>query len=290
LIPTVYSPVYFAKTPTASMTKLPAVARMVESLGMARIIAPNVPIKDRLARLHAPEYVEAFLSGDGELAESNGWTWTPQIRSGVLAINSGQLRAAELAFEHRISANVAQGFHHARYAEGGGFCTFNGLALIAQEYPRKRILVIDCDEHQGNGTAEFTEHFPNLFNFTIYGTHYGGRPTNQSLEAQLPRVSRQFSLYEDALHTAFTFALDTSPDLIIYQAGMDCHKLDPLNTLGLSTKQIQRRDKMVFRFCAEMKIPCMFVLAGGYQIDESYLATLHSSTWQAALAAFPSRR
>jgi acetoin utilization deacetylase AcuC-like enzyme len=286
MIPTVFSDKYYAQTPTQSMKKLPHVAMAAKKNGLAKIYEPVEDVRERLKRLHNPHYVEDFLSGCG-MAGSQGWRWSKEIREGVLSINSGQLRAAGLAFEHGISANVAQGFHHALWGHGMGFCTFNGLALIAQEYPNQTICIIDADEHQGNGTKDFTLDFENLWNFTIFGTPYNDdRKLKRNFDFQLPRITENWDLYLEALDTTFLKIIeDARPDLIIYQAGADPHIDDPLSTLEMTTKQMRERDRMVFEFTKESKIPTMFVLAGGYQ-EMDNLVSLHVTTFEEAKKAY----
>ena len=265
------------------MRKLKPVADAVHAAGLAELIDPGTIDPDILSRLHDPAYVTAFLSGNGKLASSQGWPWTAEIRDGVLAINAGQLRGAALALEHGISANIAQGFHHSGYRKGEGFCTFNGLALIAQEYSGKRIFILDCDEHGGNGTSEFTERLPNLFNYSICGSHWSFRENDRSVLHDLGRVSSDFSNYANALESAFENILDWKPDLVVYQAGADPHVNDPLGSLGMTTDQMFIRDHKVFSFCLKQNVPILFVLAGGYQEPiETKLLPLQENTFRAA--------
>lgn len=271
------------------MRKLPVVADAVEKAGYAELIDPGSINPEKLRSLHEPEYVEAFLHGEEPLASTPGWRWSPEVRDGVLAIQAGQLRAAELALEHGIAANIAQGFHHARYKRGGAYCTFNGLALLAQEFPHLKVGVLDCDEHQGNGTAEFTERLPNLYNFTIYGTAMGAAEYERSINRQLAHVAGDFDNYLAAVEEGCERLRDWGVDLIIYQAGVDPHVDDPLNTLELSTSQLLWRDAFVFRWLRDADIPALFVLAGGYQepIAET-LTPLHVNTFRAAAACYGS--
>lgn len=283
-IKTCFSNTYYADTPTASMRKLSVVARLAETSGYAEMVDPGTIDIEQLHRLHDPEYVASFISGKGPLAHSQGWTWSEQIRDGVLAINAGQLIAAENAFQCGIAANMAQGFHHAGYYRGSGYCTFNGLALIAQAYPDKKVFVLDCDEHGGNGTEEFTRRLPNLFNYSINGTRFGCEgDTPRSVSRTLRSVTRNFEPYLNVLIDGFAKIDEFQPDIIIYQAGADPHIDDPLGTLGMTTEQMQERDRTVFEFCRESGIPTMFVLAGGYQEPiEEKLAPLHVATFAAA--------
>ena len=286
-IKTCFSPAYEAKTPTASMRKLAPVARQVLEKGFAEIVDPGSIEVEKLRRLHAPEYVGAFLNGRNPLASSQGWEWTPQIRDGVLAIQAGQLVGARLALDHGIAANIAQGFHHAIYSQGSAYRTFNGLALVAQEYPQKSVSVLDCDEHGGNGTEEFTRRLPNLSQCTIHGSRFGCCGTERSRCFTLQAVTNNFGIYESALEQSFAQILQWRPDLLLYQAGADPHINDPLGTLGMTTEQMKQRDQIVFQFCARNSLPVLFVLAGGYQKPiETKLAPLHVNTFETAAFTF----
>ena len=283
MIKACFSNDYFAATPTASMRKLPPVTRAAEQGGYAQLVSPGAIDLAMLRRLHDPEYVQAFISGEGPLASSQGWPWTKQIRDGVLAMNAGQLVAAQNALRDGIAANVAQGFHHACHSSGGGYCTFNGLALVAQEFPKLKVCVLDCDEHGGNGTEEFTRRLPNLFNITINGSTFGCRTSDRSVSINLCPVTESFNLYRSALHTGFDWIRRWQPDLLIYQAGADPHLDDPLGTLGMTTAQLFEREQEVFRFCKASRLPTFFVLAGGYQEPlEEKLVPLHVNTFRAA--------
>ena len=282
-IPTCFSDNYSAETSTASMKKLAPVARAAEAAGYVTLHDPGLIDRDKLRTLHDPNYVRAFITGKGDLASSQGWEWTAKIRTGVLAINAGQIVGAGLAMKHGIAANVAQGFHHAQPERGRYFCTFNGLALVAQEFPEMRIFVLDCDEHCGDGTAEFTKALPNLFNFSINGTNWGMHESDRSICRHLKPVREDFTPYRKALKEAFETIRSWKPDLIIYQAGADPHEQDPLGTLTMTTEQLLERDRIVFRFCRSEKIPVLFVLAGGYQTPiEEKLVPLHLNTFKAA--------
>lgn len=282
-----FSDTYSADTPTASMRKLAPVARAAQSAGYVEIHDPGMVGHDLLFGLHSPGYVRAFLSGKGPLVDSQGWHWTPEIRDGVLAMNAGQIQAAWLALEHGIAANVAQGFHHARPEHGAGFCTFNGLALVAREFPEKRVFVLDCDEHCGDGTAEFTKTIPNLFNFSINGTNWRMHESTTSVCRHLAPVRLDFTPYREALEEAFRTASEWKADLIIYQAGADPHVDDPLGSESMTTEQLLERDRMVFAHFHRAGIPLFFVLAGGYQEPiEEKLVPLHLITFRAAFEEY----
>lgn len=280
-----YSPRYYAETKSNSMEKLTAVAEAVQARGLAQWVEPAPIDPELLRRLHNPAFVDAFLSGQAPLAQSQRFIWSEQLRDAVLHIQGGQLCAAEIALREGIAANIAQGFHHAEYDYGGGYCTFNGLALLAQHYPDKRVFVLDCDQHGGNGTAEFTRSLENLFNYTIFGLRYGCREYERSVNAWIPREQGSFVQYQTALEDAFTRVLAWRTDLLVYQAGMDCHQLDPFGSAWFDQESLYQRDLMVFEFAKQHQIPILFVLAGGYQALPA-LTELHVSTFWAAQTVY----
>jgi acetoin utilization deacetylase AcuC-like enzyme len=284
---TCYSSAYSARTPTPSMVKLKPVAEAVAAGGLTQLIHPGEMDLEKLRRLHHPDYVDAYLRGENPLASAPGWLWTSEIRDGVLAINAGQLTAARWALREGVAANVAQGFHHAGYRRGENFCTFNGLALLAQEFPDKRVFVLDCDEHGGNGTADFTTRLQNLFNYSICGTFWSFAENDRSILHALTPSGGNFQPYRNALKSAFTLLLKWRADLVVYQAGADPHENDHFGSLELTTAQLAIRDRLVFQFCRAQQIPVLFVLAGGYQTPiDTKLVPLHVNTFKAAAEVF----
>lgn len=285
MIHTIYSEKYFANTPTASMVKLPLVAEAVATRGLAELIKPSSidGIQNKLKKIHDIEYVEAFDEGVGYKAKSNGWDWTEEIRDGVYHINQGQIDATKYALENGIAANIAQGFHHAGIHSGCGFCTFNGLALVASEFSNLSVFVLDCDEHGGNGTAEFTEYMPNLAQVTINGCNFGTEENDRTICYTLPQITNKYELYQDCLDHAFDVIEEYKPDLVIYQAGADPHINDPLGSLGMTTEQMRSRDNYVFSQTKRLGVPTLFVLAGGYQKPiKELLVPLHVNTFEEA--------
>ncbi len=281
-IRTAYSDAYYCETPQPSMRKLPLVARMAEEHGYAELVSPEPVGRKELEKVHHRRYVKSIMTGKGELAECAFGFWSESYRDGVLAINGGNLLAARMALEDGIAANVGQGFHHARATFGAGFCTFNGLALVAALNPDLQVLVIDCDEHAGDGTADLVEKIPNLTNFSICGCLMGSRTGPRAIVRHVePRDERAYRRY---LHEALDLAAATKPSLVIYQAGMDPHADDPLARSRMTASFLEGRDRLVMETLAlELGIPFFFVLAGGYQEPmEEKLVPLHLKTFEIA--------
>jgi acetoin utilization deacetylase AcuC-like enzyme len=258
------------------------VAQQAADAGFATLVEPQPASRSDLERIRRPYYVESILSGKGPLSECAFGFWSEAYRDGVLAINGGNLLAARMALEDGIAANVAQGFHHAVPPNGGGFCTFNGLALVAAMRPDLDVFVLDCDEHGGDGTAQFTKTLPNLFNFSICGSTMGAFEGPRSIVRKVPAGDEpQARCYLDE---ALSLISEKRPGLVIYQAGMDPHCDDPLSRSKMSADFLARRDALVMETLAlELSIPFFFVLAGGYQEPmEEKLVPLHVRTFEIA--------
>jgi acetoin utilization deacetylase AcuC-like enzyme len=264
------------------MEKLTAVADVLRKHKMVELIDPGLIDVEILKKLHNPQYVEAFLAGESAFATIQGFKpWNEQLRDAILSVQAGQLLGAKIALKEGIAANIAQGFHHASYESGAAYCTFNGLALVAKQNPEKRIFVLDCDQHGGDGTAIFTNRLTNLVNFGIFGIRFGCKAGERSLTRYIHPKQGNFDLYREAIFEAFQYASHWEADLIIYQAGMDCHQLDKYGSKWLTTELLYERDRLVFEMAKKMKIPLLFVLAGGYQeLDD--LVPLHVNTFKAA--------
>jgi len=279
---TAFSESYFSNTSTPSMRKLPLVARLAAEAGFAKLVVPQPVGRTELEQIHDPAYVHSILTGEGPLSQCTFGYWSEDYRDGVLAINGGNLLAARLALEDGIAANVAQGFHHAAPPNGGGYCTFNGLALVASCHPETEVFVLDCDEHGGDGTAEFTKMLPNLFNFSICGTGMAAFEGSRSIVRRVPpRDEKQAHQY---LREALDLIGERRPGLVIYQAGMDPHLEDPLSRSKMSGEFLKARDEFVIKnLFIELGIPFFFVLAGGYQEPmEEKLVPLHVQTFEIA--------
>lgn len=274
--------------PDYAYAQVPLLARLdvsrarMQRLGLIELHAATPIAPDLLQGLHEPHYLHAFLQGVEPLASSQGIAWTPAVRDSALAMLGGQIQAARHALEgpDGIAMNIARGFHHAHPAGGSGFCALNGLALVAHIFPKLRIMVIDCDEHGGNGTEEFAARMPNLYAASVFGTRFGCMGGRRSWAWQV-KQDEGFIRYQAVLDEIGQLAGSIAPDLILYQAGADCHRADPKSRLRLSTREMFRRDLAVFAIARRLRVPILFVLAGGYQSAER-VAYLNANTVRAA--------
>ncbi len=239
------------------------------------LVAPDPVTREQLYQAHDPAYVDSVLAGrrangfgnrSPAVAESLRYTSGAMVAATYAAIQSGGCACAPVS-----------GFHHAGYDFGGGFCTFNGLLVAALAVlgtgAARRVGILDCDMHYGNGTDHIIRHLG------LQGAvrHYtAGEQDRQALPflAALPGLIRD------------RFA---GCDVLIYQAGADPHRDDPLGG-WMTTAQLARRDALVFQTARAMGLPVAWDLAGGYQRDAEGgirpVLTIHDNTMAAAWAAF----
>lgn len=282
-VPAYYSQAY-APAAEPLLARLQTTRDLLVQLDLVEIHEARTLDPSLLDGLHDPVYTRAFLEGTEPMASQQGIRWSPAVRDATLAILGGQVQAAEHALANQcVTLNIARGFHHAHPAGGSGFCALNGLALLAHRMPERRVLVIDCDEHGGNGTEEFAAILPNLHAVSIFGTRFGCRGGTRSWAFHVTR-EEGYAHYSKALDEALALADDIAPDLVIYQAGADCHREDPKSQLKLSTDELMQRDLHVLRGLARRSLPVLITLAGGYQAARR-VARLNANTMRAALEA-----
>jgi acetoin utilization deacetylase AcuC-like enzyme len=199
------------------------------------------------------------------------------------------IAAARAALEEGTAANLAGGTHHAFRDRGEGFCVFNDSAIAARvlqaEGRVRRVLVIDCDVHQGNGTAAIFRDDPTVFTFSIHGANnFPFRKEASDLDVELPDGTGD-RIYLDQLERGLGEALArAAADLAIYLAGADPYFDDRLGRLALTKQGLLGRDRMVFEACEQAGVPVAVTMAGGYARDivdtvEIQFNTLETAAW-----------
>lgn len=287
-LPVWYSPQY-AVPDVAVLARLATAAEAIDALGDIDWHSPDALDPSSLRGLHDAEYLQAFELGREPLASSQGLPWSPAVRDASYAMLAGQIASAQQALERGFSINLARGFHHAVRQRGSGFCALNGLAFVAHCLPGQRVLVIDCDEHGGNGTEEFAAELPNLFACSVFGTRFGCRGGLRSWAWQVTPGEDRALRYADALSEVFAIIDGVRPDLVLYQAGVDCHELDPKSCLKLSSDELFERDRRVCRQLLDRRIPFSICVGGGYQ-SPGQVAALNAATLLAMRCALSEPR
>ena len=294
-IPTVWNDAYHC--PQASDLLSTRKQKVVVEAARAEALLEEIPDSafdaaatwDAIAKVHVSYYVDAVRTGNPlDLAQSQGFGWSPEFAEATVRIWSGHVAACRLAMARSLAFHPASGAHHAREKSGSGFCTFNYLVgagkQLLDEKVIERVLVLDLDTHQGNGTFELSASDDRFSLFDVGGASFGVSPREKG--RVFIRLVKNEKEYFDALEKQPAFLDAHRPSLIQYQAGMDCHESDPLGGVkGMNAERLAERDGFVFALAKARGIPIVFNLAGGYQEDGTTVR-LHVETVRVAAKVF----
>lgn len=241
-----------------------------------------------VAAVHAFDYVERVATQRLTPAEERriGLPGTPAVARRAFLSVAGTLLAARLAREHGLALNMAGGSHHAGPEGGAGFCVFNDVAVAAQallsEGQVARVLVIDCDVHQGDGTAEIFRGRTDVMTLSLHAErNYPARKAVSTLDFALPDGLADRP-YLEVLRHALARAEDFRPGIAFYNAGVDPHRDDRLGRLGLTDAGLRARDALVIGWARARGLPLVGVLGGGYDSDPERLAARHAILFEEA--------
>lgn len=255
-----------------------------------------LPASDgELALAHAPEYVQAIANGSvaPDIQREIGFPWSPAMVERARRSVGATVSAARMAMQQGLAANLAGGTHHASANRGGGFCVFNDAAVAARmmqaEHARVsrqplQVAVIDLDVHQGNGTASIFARDRSVFTLSLHGEkNFPFRKVASDLDVDLPDGCGD----DEYLH-ALDLALDElsrrfRPDLLIYLAGADPLASDRLGRLSLSPDGLEARDRRVFEWAWQRRVPLALTMAGGYGVPIEDTVAAQMTTWRLAV-------
>ncbi len=236
---------------------------------------------EAILRVHGHEYVDRFLDGtlDRQIMRRIGFPWSAALVRRTLASAGATLGATRLALKLGFGGTLAGGTHHAFRDEGAGFCVFNDLA-IAIEWARaegrvERAAIVDLDVHQGDGTAAIFAGDNGVFTLSIHGErNFPFRKQKSSLDVELPDGTNDAS-YLAALEPALAEAWKFSPQLLLYQAGVDGLQSDRLGRLSLTLDGLRQRDLAVIGGAHSRQIPIVVTIGGGYSnpIENAVMAS-----------------
>ncbi|MGC6423699.1 MAG: histone deacetylase [Lentimonas sp.] len=234
---------------------------------------PRLATREEITRAHSPKYVDAFLHGtlDPDAIRRIGLRpWTPSIIDRTLRITGGSLQALEHVLQHGgIAGNMAGGTHHAYYNYGSGYCIFNDIAICAitalQHPDINRVLVLDLDVHQGDGTAAILKDEVRAFTCSIHAeSNFPFRKEQSDLDVHLADDTTD-SDYLDVLDHTLAKLEVQNYDLILYQAGVDPLVEDALGKLSLTRSGLQQRNQRIFDLRAQHPgLPILIFMGGGY--------------------------
>jgi acetoin utilization deacetylase AcuC-like enzyme len=245
------------------------------------VLAPQPLTVDELSTAHDRTHVEEIL----DCRRPNGFGNRLPAVARALPFTSGAMyAAAKAALENgRVAVAPVSGFHHAAWDHNHGFCTFNGLAIAARLLRRRhlaqRVGILDCDEHEGDGTDEIIERLGIdwIHHHTVGAEHYSAKDARRFLDG-LPAVLEEMKRF--------------GCEVVLYQAGADPHVDDPFGGF-LTDAQLQERDEIVFDTCRRLALPVAWNLAGGYRLDADDKPTpvveVHRRTMQACVRTYATR-
>jgi len=245
--------------------------------------APEPMPRAWLEAVHDPAYVDEVFRAEVPRDKERriGFPVTERIRDRVRHTNGGTWLAAQLAMRHGYAANSAAGSHHALVDTGAGYCVFNDLAVASNrliaEGDAKRILIVDLDVHQGDGTASLTVHRDDIFTLSLHAEkNFPVRKARSDLDVPLPD-SLDDEGYMRALEQHLPAAFEQfQPDFMFYQAGVDPHVADKLGRLSLTDLGLEQRDRFVVSFARRNGIPIASTLGGGYGDDQREVGARHA--------------
>ncbi len=259
----------------------------------AALLRPAICPADVLALAHDRDYIERYLSGEMGRDELRrlGLPWSPALARRTVRAVGGSLLTAELALEHGLACHLAGGTHHAHRDHASGFCIFNDLALIALSLLESgrvgRVLIFDCDVHQGDGTARILENVPDAVTVSLHcEKNFPVRKAKSDWDIDLPRGMGDAE-YLAVVERTLDYLLPLyQPDLVLYDAGVDVHRDDALGLLDLTDAGLAARDRLVLDHCLGRDIPVCGVIGGGYDPDHAAVARRHASLHFAAAEAW----
>ncbi|MFT4937699.1 MAG: acetoin utilization deacetylase AcuC-like enzyme [Paraglaciecola sp.] len=241
-----------------------------------------------LKRVYDPQYIEALTNNglDEKAMRRIGFPWSEQLIKRTLSAVGGTLLTAKLALEQGKALNLTGGYHHAFANFGSGFCMVNDLYLAALQMLQNanidKVLIFDCDVHQGDGTAKLASNNPQIYTVSIHGEkNFPHRKQHSDLDFGLAKGTKDAE-YLDTVDAALHLAINTcQPDAVIYDAGVDIHINDDLGHLDISTEGVFQRDKLLFECCEQKGLPVAAVIGGGYQRDMTALVDVHLQLFRA---------
>ncbi|WBH16002.1 histone deacetylase family protein [Sphingomonas radiodurans] len=233
-----------------------------------------------LEAVHDPEYVAEVLDARVPHAKERriGFPVTPTVAQRAQVVPGGTYLAAQLALRHGFAANTAGGSHHALADTGAGYCVFNDLAVAAVQLADQgyRILIVDVDVHQGDGTAALTAGRPNIATYSIHAEkNFPVRKARSTLDVPLPDGIDDDNYCAELERTLPPLLANFAPDLILYQGGVDPFAGDRLGRLALTDAGLARRDLLVARLALAARIPLASTVGGGYGDDVLAIARRH---------------
>ncbi|MHB1369868.1 MAG: histone deacetylase family protein [Pseudomonadaceae bacterium] len=261
------------------------------------LLRPEPCPQEVLALAHCPDYIERYMSGELPREDQRrlGLPWSAALAQRTVRAVGGSLLAAEQALQHGLACHLAGGTHHAHYDFPSGFCIFNDLAVIARYLletgKAQRVLISDCDLHQGDGSARLLADIPQAITVSLHcEKNFPARKAASDWDIPLP-MGMGDAAYLKAVDDTLNYLLPLyQPDIVLYNAGVDVHQNDALGYLNLTDAGIAARDTAVLGHCLGRDIPVVGLIGGGYDKDRVALACRHGILHHSAAKVWAERQ
>ncbi len=299
MLPIAFHPIYKHPLPDGHrfpMLKYDLLPQQLLYEGTAKptdFFEPEICDLQHVLAVHNLSYVNDLLqlSLDPKTARKIGFPLSKQLIERELRIAQGTILGCQKAFETGVAFNIAGGTHHAFSNRGEAFCMLNDQAIGAQFLLNKKlaskILIVDLDVHQGNGTAEIFANNNQVFTFSMHGkTNYPFKKEISDLDISLPdfTIDEQFlSILNETLPKLIE---QQKPNFIFYLAGVDILATDKLGKLSCTINGCKKRDEIVFELCKKHQIPVQVSMGGGYSPEIKTIIEAHTNTFRSAVALF----
>ena len=254
---------------------------------------PEIPNNKYFFLVHDAAYVSDLLNItlDQKAARKIGFPLSEELIAREMMIADGTMKASEFAIKYGVAMNIAGGTHHAFTNKGEGFCMLNDQAIGARYLQEKglanKILIVDLDVHQGNGTAEIFQNNNTVFTFSMHGkSNYPFHKEKSDLDIALENGTEDavyLSILKEILPDLIT---KQQPDFIYYLCGVDVITTDKLGKLSLTIEGCKERDRFVLQTCKDLSIPVMCSMGGGYSPDIKIIIDAHANTFRLAQDIF----
>ncbi|KGL60007.1 Acetoin utilization deacetylase AcuC [Polaribacter sp. Hel1_33_78] len=250
---------------------------------------PKIPNNKHFFTVHDPEYFFDLLNItlSQKAARKIGFPLSEVLVAREMIIADGTIKASEFALKNGIAMNIAGGTHHAFSNRGEAFCMLNDQAIGARYLQQKglvkKILIVDLDVHQGNGTAEIFKNDTSVFTFSMHGkSNYPFIKETSDLDIALENDTKDNEYLSILKETLPKLINQEKPDFIYYLCGVDVIETDKLGKLGLTIAGCKERDKFVLQTSFDLKIPVMCSMGGGYSKDINIIVNAHANTFRLA--------
>lgn len=254
---------------------------------------PEILSEENILAVHTKEYFKSLLNLtlDKSAARKIGFPLSETLVKRGRIISQGTIDCCEYALKYGIAMNIAGGTHHSYADHGEGFCLFNDQAIAAKYLLKKglanRILIVDLDVHQGNGTAKIFENEDSIFTFSMHGAgNYPFKKEKSNLDIAVPDGSGDEVYLKILKETLPKLISEQKPDFIFYLSGVDILETDKLGRLNCTVEGCKERDRFVLQICKDLNIPVEVSMGGGYSPGIKAIIEAHANTFRLAQEIF----